>query len=447
MSVLFSRRTFLSSTGALAGAVAWGRNVWADDAAPMSRPRATDGDDRAEPDWEQKVVVSVGPQKADFIGRDDKVLQAAILYVQQLGGGTVKLLPGTFTLRSAVHMRSGVRLVGSGPDTVITKTASETIPLADDSDWYDQEITLKKAGGFRVGDEVTLQSKNADTGARTVIKRRIIAKQGARFKLHDGLRENLWLTGDPTCSSLFPLLTSERTADVVIENLTLDGNKANNANLNGNYAGCIFLQDCNRYTIRGVEARNYNGDGISFQICHDVVVQDCHSHDHAGLGLHPGSGSQRPQILNNRLERCDQGLFWCWGVKFGLAEGNKIDGNRRYGVSIGHNDTDNVMRNNVITNSGQVGILFRNDQRGRDFWANRNRIEKNRIENSGGAAGVAIDVQGKTKDVVIIDNDLRETRQPMQRIGVRLAADAGPVQLSDNRFQGFNTNVAQEANS
>ena len=138
----------------------------------------------------------------------------------------------------------------------------------------------------------------------------------------------------------------------------------NNENLNGNYGGCIFLQDCNRYTIRNVEARNYNGDGISFQVCHDVVVENCHSHDNADLGVHPGSGSQRPRILNNRLERNGLGLFWCWGVKYGLAEGNTIDGNLNYGISIGHCDTDNVMRKNRITSSGKIGILFRDESRG-----------------------------------------------------------------------------------
>lgn len=134
------------------------------------------------------------------------------------------------------------------------------------------------------------------------------------------------LVGDPTCSSLFPLLTSENAADVVIENLTLDGNGKNNENLNGNYGGGIFLQDCNRLTIRKVEIRNDNGDGISFQVCHDVVVEDCHSHDNTDLGVHPRSGSQRPLIRNNRIERNNLGLFWCWSVKFGLAEGNTIDG-------------------------------------------------------------------------------------------------------------------------
>jgi nitrous oxidase accessory protein NosD len=243
------------------------------------------------------------------------------------------------------------------------------------------------------------------------------------------------------------LLTSEYTSDVLIENITLDGNRENNENFNGNYGGCIFLQDCNRYTIRNVIARNYNGDGISFQVCHDVVVENCHSHDNADLGVHPGSGSQRPLIRNNKLERNDLGLFWCWGVKYGLAEDNFIDGNRSYGISIGHCDTDNVMRNNEIRNSGKIGILFRDDSRGQDFWANRNLIEGNKILDSGGDDGIAIDITGKTKDIRILNNEIRETRQPMQRTGIRIGEQAGKVELVENRIEGFASNIVDQRTS
>jgi hypothetical protein len=415
--------------------------LWADGRPLVRNPRATDGDERFEPNWDERLTITVGRKKGDLIGSDDKVLQAAVDYVARLGGGTVKVLPGTYTLRNAVFLPSRIRLLGSGADSIITKIASEQIELADDSDWYDQEITLKQAGAFRVGDGIVLQAKNPHDGSSTVIKRTLVARSGNRFKLNDGLRKNLWLTGKPTCSSLFPLLTSEYTSDVLIENLTLDGNGQNNANFNGNYGGCIFLQDCNRYTMRGVTARNYNGDGISFQICHDVVVEDCHSHDNADLGVHPGSGSQRPLIRNNRLERNNLGLFWCWGVKYGLAEGNRIDANRSYGISIGHNDTDNVMRNNDIMNSGKVGILFRDDSRGQDFWANRNLVENNRIINSGGEDGVAIDITGQTKDIRIMGNDIRETRAPMNRTAIRIAQQAGKVSIEGNRIAGFASDI------
>ena len=436
-----SRRRFLA---AFSGSLIASRiPLRAQDGRPaVTNPRATDGDEAHEPAWEQKLTITVGRDKADLVGRDDKVIQAAVDYVARLGGGTVHVLPGTYTLRSAIFLPSRIRLLGSGAASVLTKIESATVDLADDSDWYDQEMTLADARGFRVGDGVVLRATNPHDGSQEVIKRTLVARSGSRFKLNDGLRKNLWLSGKPTCSLLFPLLTSQRTADVVIENLTLDGNRENNENLNGNYGGCIFLQDCNRYTIRQVTARNYNGDGISFQVCHDVRVEDCHSHDNADLGVHPGSGSQRPLILRNRLDRNGIGLFWCWGVKYGLAEENRIDENRNYGISIGHNDTDNVMRNNEITRSGRVGILFRDESRGRDFWANRNLIEGNRIVDSGSEAGVGIDIQGRTKDVRVIANEIRETRGPERRIGIRIAQEAGAVELAANTIEGFETNVA-----
>lgn len=436
-AVSLPRRDFLRAGSFSLAALALSPGVDADELPPPASRRATDGDDRAQPNWEEQLTITVGQSKGDLVGRDDRALQAAVDYVARLGGGTVKILPGVYTLRNSIFLPSKIRIVGSGAESIITKIASETIPLSDDSDWYDQEITLAKKSGFRVGDGVTLEAVNADNNGRVVIKRTLVARSGNRFRLSDGLRENLWLAGKPTCTSVFPLFTSERTADVLIENLTLDGNKENNAHLNGNYAGCVFLQDCNRYTLRGVEARNYNGDGISFQICHDVVIENCHSHDHTHLGLHPGSGSQRPILRGNKLERNNLGLYWCWGVKHGLAENNTIDGNRSYGISIGHNDTDNIMRNNVISNSGKVGILFRDDTRGKDFWANRNLVENNRILNSGDETGVAIDIRGNTKEVVIADNEIRETRQPMKRIGVRIDKLAGKITLTGNRIHGF----------
>jgi hypothetical protein len=125
------------------------------------------------------------------------------------------------------------------------------------------------------------------------------------------------------------------------------------------------------------------------------------------------------------------------GWKVILAEGNKISGNRNYGISIGHNDTDNVMRSNEISNSGKVGILFRDDSRGKNFWANRNIVEGNRILNSGADQGVAIDIQGRTSDIVIRDNQIHEKRAPASRIGIRIGEAAGDVTMSDNKIDGF----------
>ena len=85
----------------------------------MTNPKATDGDERFEPDWKQRLTLTVGTKSGDLMGNDDKVIQAAVDYVARLGGGTVQLLPGTFTIRNAVQLPSKIRLLGSGDDTVI----------------------------------------------------------------------------------------------------------------------------------------------------------------------------------------------------------------------------------------------------------------------------------------------------------------------------------------
>jgi Right handed beta helix region len=404
-------------------------------------PRATSGDALHEPAWEERLSISVGPKKADLVGNNEKALQAAVDYIARAGGGTVQVLPGEYRLRNAVYLASNVRILGSGDDSILIKEPSIKTKLAADSDWYDQEITLADAQGFKVGDGVCLRAKNPHTTGQVVAKRTLVARSGNRFKLDRALRENFWEMGEASAATLFPLFSGENISNVVIERIALDGNRQNNENLDGNYAGCIFMQDCNRIAMRHVTARNYNGDGISWQICHDVTVEDCHSHDHAQLGLHPGSGSQRPRIRRNRIERADIGIFFCWGVKFGLAEENKIAGCRGSGVSIGHRDNNNVVRNNDIVDSGKVGILFR-PERGQAFAGHRNRIEKNRVINSGPEDGVAIDIQGETDAIVLERNEISETRMPMRRIGIRLGEQTGKIDLIDNQIEGFSTAVA-----
>ena len=401
---------------------------------PVTRPRATSGDQVAQPSWQQRLTITVGPGKADLVGSDQKVIQAAVDYVARLGGGTVQLLPGTYTLRNAVFLASHVRLLGAGNTTVLIKHPSATTPLAEDSDWYDQEITLSNAEGFEIGDGICLRARR-EGGGSTVLKRTLVARTLNRFLLDKPLRENLWRRNEATAATLFPLLSGELVEDVVIENLLLDGNRQRNEHLDGNYAGCVFLQDCNRVTIRGVTARNNHGDGISWQICHDVVVENCVCENNADLGLHPGSGSQRPVIRGNTLRGNGIGLFFCWGVKYGLAEKNTIEANR-IGISIGHRDTDNLIVSNTVQASSAHGILFR-PERGPEFAGHRNRIEGNKLLNNGPENGATIDIQGGTEGIQIVNNEITETRAPAQRQAVKQGPETRDILLKNNVIRGY----------
>lgn len=434
-----NRRIFLASAPLMLG----GSKIAAADsrvqAPAVTRPRATSGDE-IEPDWEQRIKVTVGPEKADIIGADHRVIQAAVDYVTGLGGGTVHILPGTYRFRNAVQLRSGVRIVGSGLDSVCIKEPSVKTNLLENSDWYDREVTLADAAGFQVGDGVVLRTRNPNNGSFDTYKRTLIARSGSRFKLDQMLVENFWTKENANAATLFALFDGFRISDVVIENICLDGNKANNEFLNGNYVGCIFLRESNRINMRKVTARNFNGDGISWQVCHDVRAEDCHSHDHAGYGLHPGSGSQRTVVTGSKLERNDIGFFFCWGVKWALVENNSMLDNKRFGVSIGHNDTDNIVRNNQVLRSGKVGIYLRQEH-GPTFAPSRNQIETNRVVDTGGENSVAIDIEGVTESVLLKRNVLLETRQPAERVGVRISKDAKQIALAENRIDGFSTPI------
>jgi hypothetical protein len=434
-----NRRDFVAtafSTMTAGGAALRAASANADEApVPVKVPRATSGDP-VEPNWDERLTLTVGPEKADLVGTNEKAIQAAVDYVARFGGGTVKILPGSYRFRNAVYLLSNVRIQGSGDDSIITKEASTLARLAQDADWFDQEITLVNAGDFQVGDAICIRAKDTDKGEIKVIKRTLVARSGNRFKLDHALRDDAFLPGEPTVESLFPLFSGENISDVTIENIALDGNKANNTLLDGNYAGCVWLQDCIRMTLRGITASNYHGDGLSWQICHDVLVENCHSHDHSGYGLHPGSGSQRTIIRNNRLTGNDLGLFWCWGVRWGLAEKNVIEGNKRYGISIGHRDTDNLIRDNDIRSSGEVGIFFRLEPEAA-FQGNNNRIVGNRIVGIKQENGFGIDIQGQTKSVTIVGNEIRETQAPRQRVGIRIGPDAEEITLNGNQIEGF----------
>ncbi len=441
------RRDFLGAASAILGGGALVRLAQAAQQPAVKHRRAIGGD-AVEPDWDSGVTITVGPEKADLVGTSEKVIQAAVDYVTGWGGGTVRVLPGVYRLRNAVFLRSRVRIVGSGPESVLVKEPAVTTRLAEDSDFYEQEITLADASGFQVGDGVCLRAHSQRyKGQYDVFTRSLVARSGNRFKLDRPLPGypgyvDLWVRGEATATTLFALIHGEDLADAAVESITLDGNKANNEFLNGNHVACVFLRGSNRVKIRDVTARNFNGDGISWN-SHDVSVEECHSHDNEAFGLHPGAGAQRPVARANKLERNDIGFFFCWGAQHGLVENNTISGNRRFGVSIGHKDTDNLIRHNEIRGSGEVGVLFRKEE-GRAFAPSRNRLEDNRILDNGGESGIGVDVQGETEAVSVCRNEILETRSPLKRIGVRIGPDTKDMTLLENRIEGFSLGVLDQ---
>jgi hypothetical protein len=67
---------------------------------PDPAPRATSGDGRVEPAWDERLTVRVGIGDGEIRGSSEVAIQGAIDLVARRGGGTVEILPGTYRLRN-----------------------------------------------------------------------------------------------------------------------------------------------------------------------------------------------------------------------------------------------------------------------------------------------------------------------------------------------------------
>jgi parallel beta-helix repeat protein len=194
--------------------------------------------------------------------------------------------------------------------------------------------------------------------------------------------------------------------------------------------------------------RNYNGDGISFQVSQRVAVEDCLSENNAGLGLHPGSGSQHPIVRHNVSVRNESdGLFVCWRVKHGVFEDNELRENKGAGISIGHKDSDNVFRKNTITANARTGVLFRNETE--PMGAHRNVFENNVILDNavspeGRATAESIIIRGVHNDLQFRQNTIGYSKPVSHSSAAILTSPASTgLRMEDNQLKNLDREKAE----
>jgi parallel beta-helix repeat protein len=372
--------------------------------------------------------ITVGQANADMMGNDNRVLQAAVDYIAGLGGGLVEIGEGEYLMRDSLHLRPNVTVRGVKGKTVLRKADGAVSVLVLDGDFGEQQITLAEPGGFAPGCGVAVWDNNAG-GFHTTVAR-ITGSRDRTFSFDKPLMADCMVHNGAKAATVFPVVSAYHTEGVRIENLVIDGNKDNNVHLSGCRGAGIFLYQGFGTVISGCTVRNYNGDGISFQQSNDVTVTDCVCEDNASLGLHPGSGSQRPTVRNCIARRNGtDGLFLCWRVRHGLFEHNLLEQNGQFGISIGHKDSDNLFRQNTVRRNKQNGLFLRNESLG--MAPHRNRFEDNTIENNGGPE---IRIRGEVNDLTFVKNTIRDTQEDPAP-GILIEEQVGELHLQDNAIQ------------
>ena len=237
-------------------------------------------------------------------------------------------------------------------------------------------------------------------------------------------------------ATVYPVISGYDIEDAGVENLVVDGNRAENpTKVDGCRTAGIYLFRGDHCVISNCVVRDYNGDGISFQQSNDVKVEQCVVERCAGFGLHPGSGSQRPAVVNCRaIANGEDGFFFCWRVRGGVAEGNWLENNGGYGMSIGHKDSDNFVRRNTIIGNKLGGVFWREESE--PMAAHRITFENNTVRDN---EGWGLFVDGATHGTVIRGNTIEDTGTGRQRTGICLGKNAGTVALEDNSIKAETT--------
>ncbi len=373
------------------------------------------------------VSITVGLRDADVLGGDNRALQAAVDYVGNLGGGVVEIGAGEYLMRDSLHLRSRVTVRGAGDKTVLKKDREHRSLLAADGDFGEAAITVQNSAGFAIGSGVYVASKTQRNFLGVCAT--ILNSRSNYFTLSRQMNADILMSDGGFAVTIFPVISGYNLEDARVENLTVDGNRAENpTKVDGCRTAGIYLYRGDNCVISNCFVHDYNGDGISFQQSNDVKVEGCVVERSAGFGLHPGSGSQRPSVKNSRaIANGDDGFFFCWRVRGGVAEGNWLENNGGYGMSIGHKDSDNFVRSNTVIGNKLGGVYWRAETE--PMAAHRVTFENNTVRDN---EGWGLFVDGATHGTIIRSNVIEDTGSGRQNTGIRIGKKAGEVVLEGN---------------
>ncbi|MBI2437445.1 MAG: right-handed parallel beta-helix repeat-containing protein [Lentisphaerae bacterium] len=352
-----------------------------------------------------------------YVGSTHTVLQAAMDALATADGGVLEIPTGTYWMNDSLRLRDRVTVIGER-GAILKKVPSRTSKVAHCLGYGHYELAVKEPAKFTSGMGVHLTDNRAGGFYDTVAT--IVGRKGNFFFIDRMLNHDYSPRQQGRVTSVFPLISICGVREANVRGLTLDGNPDETQMLNGCRGGGVFLLQSHNVQLESLEITNYRGDGISFQQCTNIAIRDCHVHHNKGGGIHPGSGSVRYLLSNNRIEHnggC--GIFYCLRTTHSYCEGNLIEANGSAGISVGERDTDHILRANTIRNNHGAGIEIRKAQ---VQSGDRLCIEKNQLQNNCKRKGKSeITVLDGIHNLAITTNTIRPAKGKALSVGNRCA--------------------------
>lgn len=381
-------------------------------------------------------IITVGGSNADIKGFTNEAIQTAIDAIRDAGGGgKVMLSAGNYDIIAPVRLYNNMVLEGSGPNTILKKCKGYSSPFAIDADYGELKITVADASGFKPGMGVAIYDENQRYGWDLTTSKITVIK-GNTLYIDDFLVRDYRSDKKGIVSNACSVISAIDAENIRIANLTVDGSGESNEMVDGCRAGGVYLHKVKNALVENVTVRNFNCDGISWQITEFITVRNCEVYGCNNNGLHPGTGSPFTLIEgNNSHDNGGSGLFVCWRVRNGIVRNNKLHNNLVNGISTGHKDTAMLFTGNHIYENGSDGIHLRGET---DLNApHRSIFRNNIIENNGmKEEAYGISVNSKAQGVVVEDNIIRNTGKGKQVGALLLTSNSLPVEMRNNSISG-----------
>jgi hypothetical protein len=381
-------------------------------------------------------TITVGSSKADIQGYTSEAIQTAIDALHNTSNsGTVLLLPGNYEITAPVRLYDNISLVGSGKTTILKKCKGFRSAFALDADYGELQVTVTDASGFKKGMGVAIYDEGQRSGW-DLTTAKITDIKGNTLFIDNYLVRDYHADKKGTLSNSCSVISAVDASNISISNLTVDGSKETNDMIDGCRAGGIYLHKVRKALVDNVIVRNFNCDGISWQITEYVTVRNCELYGNANSGLHPGTGSPFTTIEgNSSYDNGGYGLFVCWRVRNGIVRNNRFHSNGINGICTGHKDTDMLYADNHIFENGADGISLRGELP--ENAPHRSIFKNNIIENNGTKVkGYGMSVNCKAEGVVLEDNIIRNTGNGQQAGAVMLTVNSLPVEMKNNKISG-----------
>jgi hypothetical protein len=376
--------------------------------------------------------ISVGGNNADICGFNNLSIQFAIDAVAKTGG-TVKLMPGLYTINAPVRLKSNVKLIGFGNETILKRTKGIQTRFIIDADYGELKLTVENSDGFEPGMKIQVSDRYYSS-CWDVSTAYITEIQDSIIYIDDYLIRDYRSDRDGKVSNASSVIEVIGAENVSISNLSVDGNRNENFFADGCNSAGIYIFKSKQVTVDNVNVKDFNGEGISWQMTEYVTVKNSKVSENGKNGMHPGGGSPFTFIENNDVHHNDRdGLYICWRVYQSKILNNRFHHNGRYGICTGHKDTDVIFTENHIFNNGSDGIHLREERESNA--PHRNTFVKNTIENNGiYDGGYGFSINSPARDLILKENIFRSTGKKTQKAAIYIQANGVAPELINNQI-------------